>query len=153
MKRLSMVAALLIFTGIASAQSMEGMQHSTAVVRGSDNPEAISDAVAYHLVFVHLGNLMADAKTKGHAYALVASIGLSPEDRDVFVATITNYKTQHDSNIAKLPKDYSAQRDAFVRSTRDYLAAHLSRDGQAYLERYVRIERAHMTVTAPVASK
>jgi hypothetical protein len=132
-----------------------------SIVDGKKNPELISDAIAYHLVFTHIANIMADPKSPaGQTEAICDAIGLSGKDRQQFAAVLNEYRSQQNLAIiahnldaekavanGKLPPSFVPERDASTQAVRDFLKTKLSIAGTKAVDTYVQSEKRNMKVT------
>ncbi len=161
MKRTFALLLVCLFGAtIASAQtqSMGSMSHSLPVLKGSDNPQNISDALAYHLVLAHFANVLGDSNTiESHSGGLLRLTGLSHDDQEQFIAVVDTFRTQFAASISThnrnasigLVEDFSAAQDTLVNSARTQLQQNLSLGGMTTFDAFVQKEKRNMQTSAP----
>jgi hypothetical protein len=148
----------LFGTGANSAQSLK----PTTTIDGSKNPELISDACAYRLIFAHFSNLLADETlTDGQRAGLFLKVGLSGDDEAALRDNLKAFKARRDAKIKAFNETnrlnvaagvaitpYVPDQDPIVQDTRDTLSQKLSTDGSAKLLAFVRAEKKNMRISS-----
>ncbi len=158
---------LSLLSPIASAQQPQQVHHhepvTYAIIDGRTNPELISDAIAYHLVFIHIANILADPTAPlGQGQAIFSDIGLTEKDQQQFITVLSGYRTQHNLAVAAhnlkvenamaartVPPSFVPERDLQTQITRDLLKSSLSPSGMQAIDVYVQNEKKNMKVTRP----
>jgi hypothetical protein len=153
----------LVCAGLfASAQTGAHVHTPLVAIDGSQHPELIADSVAYRLYFTTVSLPPNPTSEQAQLQVLqLGMIGLNAGDTQAIVKTLAAFRVRLDSLVDDYNKSVNTapdsethfkvlvgQQDALVANTRKVLKAVLSADGMIVLDKYVKREKAKMSVAA-----